>query len=382
MKKILKHTELDQRLGRLAVDPEGFVDGCRKLAQRLDRERVDHEIADPTSWRRTRNSAEQAERVPLSQQFRADVDSILLLDRDDEARLARRIEFLRLRLQGALESEGICAESWIESAQRGTHGSAQAVLGKSDLPARVCRRWMELHALRVELVERNLYLVLINVERYAHTSAHPTDLIQEANAALFRAVDGFDWRRGLLFRTYAVHWLNQAFRSHLYNFSNTVRVPVYLQKALKHVNDAKTRLGDHKASASAIAEESQMAESLVESALGAVRGSRSLDAALDDEDGSRLRDLLDQGAPADPYSPALEEVSLEDGLRSAMGELTERERYVVEQRFGLGLERERTLSEVAAHLGVSLERVRQIQVRAIHKLRTPGLRRVVEPFLN
>jgi RNA polymerase sigma factor (sigma-70 family) len=381
MKKILKHAELDQKLDRLAAEPERFVEGCRKLAERLDRQRIDHEISDPMSWRRAPTGAEQAHRVPLNQQFRADVESILQLDRDEEARLARRIEFLRLRLQAALEAEGISAESWIESAQRGIQGSAQALLGKSDLPARVCRRWMELHALRVELVERNLYLVLINVERYAHTSAHPTDLIQEANAALFRAVDGFDWRRGLLFRTYAVHWLNQAFRSHLYNFSNTVRVPVYLQKALKHVNDAKARLGDHKASVREIAQESELAENLVESALSAVRSSRSLDAALDEE-GGRLRDLLDEGTAPDPYSPDLEDVSLQDGLRNAMGDLSERERFVVEQRFGLGIERERTLSEVASDLGVSLERVRQIQVRAIHKLRTPGLRKVLEPYLN
>jgi RNA polymerase sigma factor (sigma-70 family) len=381
MKKILKHAELDQKLDRLAAEPERFVEGCRKLAERLDRQRIDHEISDPTSWRRARSADEQAQRVPLSQQFRADVESILQLDRDEEARLARRIEFLRLRLQATLAAEGISAESWLESAQRGTQGSAQALLCKSDLPARVCRRWMELHALRVELVERNLYLVLINVERYAHTSAHPTDLIQEANAALFRAVDGFDWRRGLLFRTYAVHWLNQAFRSHLYNFSNTVRVPVYLQKALKHVNDAKARLGDHKASVSEIAQESELAENLVESALTAVRSSRSLDAALDEE-GGRLRDLLDEGTSPDPYSPELEDVSLVDGLRNALGDLSERERFVVAQRFGLGLERERTLSEVASDLGVSLERVRQIQVRAIHKLRTPGLLKVLEPYLN
>ncbi|HVS20044.1 MAG TPA: sigma-70 family RNA polymerase sigma factor [Planctomycetota bacterium] len=381
MKKILKHAELDRKLDRLAADPDGFVEGCRRLAKRLDRERTDHEFSDPLSWRRERSSNEQSARVPLNQQFRADVESILPLDREEEAQLARRIEFLRLRLQMALEAEGIPSETWLESAQRGTFGVSQAVLGKSDLPARVYRRWMELHALRVELVERNLYLVLINVERYSHTSAHPFDLIQEANAALFRAVDGFDWRRGLLFRTYAVHWLNQAFRSHLYNFSNTVRVPVYLQKALKHVNDAKARLGDHKASVEAIAEESELAENLVQSALTAVRSSRSLDAALDD-DGGRLRDLLDEGTPPDPYSPELEEVSLQDGLRGAMHELSDRERFVVEQRFGLGIERERTLAEVAADLGVSLERVRQIQVRAIHKLRTPGLRKVVEPFLN
>jgi len=382
MKKILKHLDLDLELDRLAADPERFVEGCLELARRLDRQRVDHEISDPLDWRREPLKPAQAQRIPLNQQFRADVDAILLMDRDEEARMARRIEFLRLRLQLALEAEGIPAESWIESAQRGTHVIARAPNGKCDLPPRVCRRWMELHALRVELVERNLYLVLINVERYAHTSANPTDMIQEANAALFRAVDGFDWRRGLLFRTYAVHWLNQAFRSYLYNFSNTVRVPVYLQKALKHVNDAKARLGDHKAGVREIAAESNLAENLVESALTSVRSSRSLDAELTGEDGGRLRDLLDEGTPPDPYSPELEEVTLQDGLRGAMHELTERERFVVEQRFGLGLERERTLAEVAADLGVSLERVRQIQVRAIHKLRTPDLLRVVEPFLN
>jgi RNA polymerase primary sigma factor len=82
-----------------------------------------------------------------------------------------------------------------------------------------------------------------------------------------------------------------------------------------------------------------------------------------------------------PYRPEIEDVSLEESLNDALERLSERERYVVRQRFGLGEERERTLAEVAAQLGVSLERVRQIQVRAINKLRTPGLRRVVEPFL-
>jgi RNA polymerase sigma factor (sigma-70 family) len=249
------------------------------------------------------------------------------------------------------------------------------------LPPAVGRRWIELHALRTELVERNLYLVLINVERYSHTTASQSDLIQEGSAALFRAVDGFDWRRGLLFRTYAVHWLNQAFRSHLYNFGNTVRVPVYLQKALKHINDAKARLGGG-ASVDEIARETDLAEGLVSSALAAARSSRSLDKALDDDDdGGRLRDLL-QDVGGDPYSPDIEEFSLETSLRQALADLSERERFVLEQRFGLDADREHTLAEVAEALGVSLERVRQIQVRALGKLRSAKLRRVVEPFLN
>jgi RNA polymerase primary sigma factor len=232
------------------------------------------------------------------------------------------------------------------------------------------------------MVERNLYLALINVERYAHTSAGRLDLIQEGSAALYRAVDGFDWKRGLLFRTYAVHWLNQAFRSYLYNFNSTVRVPVYLQKALKHVNIAIEKLRDPNASIESIAEMSGLEPNLVEHALGAARSTRSIDAPMsNDEDAGGLRDVLSRG-DHDPYRPELEDTSLEDGVKSALDRLSERERYIVCLRFGLLGEREHTLAEVAGKLGVSLERIRQIQVRAIGKMRTPQLEKAVEPFLN
>lgn len=384
MNKILSHQELDKKLRGFAADPDTFVAKCERWIKTLDRNSVDLEISDPTSWRTQRGSDEEGTRVSLNQQFRHDVESIAIQGREEEADLARRVEFARLRLAKAREKAGLTEESFIEGLPTGSYGTASMMVGKSELPAKVHRRWAELQALRVELVERNLYLVLINVERYSHTTASQADLIQEGSAALFRAVDGFDWRRGLLFRTYAVHWLNQAFRSHLYNFSNTVRVPVYLQKALKHVNDAKLHLGDQNASVEKIAETADITENLASSAMAAARSSRSLDFAYsDDEEGGRLRDILqaDDGSD-DPYSAELEDVSLEDGLQEAMERLSDRERYVVEQRFGLGLERARTLSEVASELGVSLERVRQIQVRAINKLRTPGLRKVVDPYLN
>ncbi len=383
MAKIFTHEELDERLDRFAGTPQVFARKCTRLARELDAKGLDLEISDPASWRRPLPADEETARIPLAQQFRADVEAFVLLDRHNEARLARRVEFARLRLARALKEEGLGADRLVEGTPRGPYGSAGPMLATCELPKPICQRWMELHALRVEMVERNLYLVLINVERYSHTTASQSDLIQEGCAALFRAVDGFDWRRGLLFRTYAVHWLNQAFRSHLYNFSNTVRVPVYLQKALKHVNDARARLGDHNASVEAIAQVSELGENLVAAAIAAARSSRSLDVAFDDEDeGGRLRDLLKLEDGEGPYTTDLEEVSLEESLREALGRLSERERFVVQQRFGLGSDRERTLAEVASELGVSLERVRQIQVRAINKLRTPGLRRVVDPFLN
>lgn len=379
----ITHDELDRRLDELARDPEHFEAGLGSLTTELDSAGVDLEITDPTSWRKPSVGPSDV-RVPLRQQFRHEVESMTIMDRESEARLARRIEFARMRLDRALEAAGLSRSDLIEGVGSGSTSLVNAKSLDCSLPAGVCRRWLELHRMRSEMVERNLYLVLINVERYSHTTANQNDLIQEGCAALFRAVDGFDWKRGLLFRTYAVHWLNQAFRSHLYNFSHTVRVPVYLQKALKHINDAKVRLGDPNASAEKIAEVAGLGVNLVVSAMAAARSSRSIDASYDDqEDGGRLRDLLETHSDEDgPYSTQLEDHPLEESLKSALDGLGERERYVVQMRFGIGTEREHTLAEVAGKLGVSLERVRQIQVRALSKLRSPRLLRAVEPFLN
>ena len=179
-----------------------------------------------------------------------------------------------------------------------------------------------------------------------------------------------------------MHWLNQAFRSYLYNFGHTVRVPVYLQKAMKHVHDAIERLGDPNASVEDIAAEADMGEKLVAAALKASRSTFSMDLALGDEgDGLNLRDTLGVESEDGPYSTDLEDISLSEGLEEALERLNERERFVVSMRFGIGTDHEHTLAEVAAELGVSLERVRQIQVRALSKMDTPNLRKAIDPFL-
>ncbi len=380
--KILKHTELDLVLDRLAQNPDVFEAECKAFAKKLDAKGTDLEITNPETWHRQNALPRESTRISVEQQLRTEVDDILSLDRETEAQLARRIEFARFRLNMAMESAGV-TQSELELC---VHANPGAILGATRftklLPKKVLRRWSELHALRTEMVERNLYLVLINVERYAHTSASRLDLIQEGSAALFRAVDGFDWKRGLLFRTYAVHWLNQAFRSYLYNFGSTVRVPVYLQKAMKHINQAISRLRDPNASAAAIAAEAGLGENLVQSAMAASRRTRSMDVSFgNDEDGGSLRDVLSD-SDGDPYTPELEDTSLENGIHDALDRLSDRERFVVAKRFGIGDQREHTLAEVAADLGVSLERVRQIQVRAITKMNTPKLRKQVDPFLN
>jgi RNA polymerase sigma factor (sigma-70 family) len=380
---LIGHGEIDRRLDPAAEDPDRFPALAEALLEELDEGGVDVEIVDPASWRRS--GCAGSGRASFLNQFRSDVDSILTLSRQDEGRLARRIELLRMRY-----------ERWRERAGLGTEDPGRELdLDPGELARRLTlgeleietdgleRRWFELHALRSEMVERNLYLVLINVERYSHTGVGRLDLIQEGCVSLFRAVDGFDWRRGLLFRTYAVHWLNQAFRNHLYNFGSTVRVPVYLQKALKHINQARTKLGDHNASVEEIARVTDLPEGIVATAVSAARSSRSLDAAFSEEgEGTRLRDLLVLEEDDGPYSTRLESTTLEQGLDSALAHLSARESLVVQMRFGIGLEREHTLAEVAERLGVSVERVRQIQVRALAKMNTPSLRRELDPWLN
>jgi RNA polymerase sigma factor (sigma-70 family) len=381
--RLITHEELDRRLDVLARRPNRFIQSAKKLAAELDDKGLHLEITDPQSWREASDASRDSARISVDSELRTEIDHIRIMNREEEGRLARRIEFARIRLDLALAEAGLSGTDLSGGVPHVPSGFLGDVVGDCTLPPRVCRRWIEWHSLRLEMVERNLYLVLINVERYAHTTVGRSDLIQEGAASLFRAVDGFDWRRGLLFRTYAVHWLNQAFRSYLYNFGSTVRVPVYLQKATKHIGAAIERLGDPDASAGEISRLSGLPERLVTSARSAVRKTRSLDAPIGDpDDSSSLRDILTLSNDDGPYSTALEDVSLEAGLEEALGRLSDRERYVIGLRFGIGGEPEHTLSQVAAKLGVSLERVRQIQVRAISKMRTPHLRKVADPFLN
>ncbi len=365
-KTFITHAELDGLLSDLAREPEDYPAKMEELGRQFDRAGTLLELSDPMSWREA-----PTRKTSFANQFEADIDSIRTLDREDESALARRIEFSRLLVNLVREREGLPSVA----ERTGNESTAK-------LPGEVARRENELQTLRKEMVERNLYLVMLNVSRYAKTSSNRWDLIQEGCASLFRAVDGFDWTRGLLFRTYAVHWLNQAFRNHLYNFGRTVRVPVYLQKALKHINAARLKLGDSRASALDIAQEADLSESVVVSALAAANRSVSIDAGRgDDGDTNRLADLLEDDNH-DPYSPQLEDVPLGAGLARELQKLNDRERKVIEMRFGLGLDREYTLSEVAGDLGVSVERIRQIQVRAVSKMNSPALRRDLEPYLN
>ena len=380
---LLTHAELDSRFEPASQAPESFEDLVE--AQLQEAAGLDLEITDPATWHKPMVTGSQHVGSFLTQ-FRQDVDSILQLDRQAESLLARRIEFARTRLARAIEAHELEATDVDEGiAHPGLGWSPTAVdevIEASPLPREVARRWVELHALRAELVERNLYLVLINVERYAQTGASRVDLIQEGCIALFRAVDGFDWRRGLLFRTYAVHWLNQAFRNYLYNFGHTVRVPIYLQKVMKQVQEARIRLGDPRATSGEIAAEGELDEHLVSSAMSASRISFSLDAELSGAGTNRLADYLEDDHGIEEDLDRLDKMTLEHDLVDALANLKDRERYVVRLRFGIGQPHDHTLEEVGQDFEVTRERIRQIEAKALRKLRHPSRSKRLRAFME
>ena len=381
MTEQLRLSELDRRLSLAAQKPSTYDRQLKTFASECDRRGLSLEGENVNEWRSSLTNTRTSRAGSLEQLFRNEVAAIETLDREGEGRLARRIEFARLRLERALKRMGIASKELASFRFHLDPDHRDEEL--PELSVEVQRRWDEWHALRKEMVERNLFLVLLNLERYSHTRASRMDLIQEGAGALFRAVDGFEWRRGLLFRTYAVHWLHQAFRSHLYNFGHTVRLPVYLQKAMKHVKDASVRLGTE--DPKRIAEETELGESLVANAISARRGVLSMDVSYsDDGEGGSIADTLADDETVDlqdHYRPEMEEVSLDEGLRMALERLEERERRVIVSRFGLFGESECTLSELSRSLGVSLERVRQIQIRALEKMKAPAVRRAVDPYL-
>jgi RNA polymerase primary sigma factor len=238
---------------------------------------------------------------------------------------------------------------------------------EADLRARLRDRTQEFVAARNELMERNLAIVFRLLERYRYSGVPIEDLIQEANYSMFKAVRGFDFTRGVRFKTYAGYWVNQAFLAAIYNQSRTVRVPAYIQKAMKKIHDATSGRSFGLENVEAISEKSGVPIDLVRSAMVGNRYTLSLNKAVD-EDGSEMVNLVEgEDAAADPDFREAE--SLAAHLHEAVGRLSEREQRVLSQRFGLEGEPMRTLAEVGADLGISLERVRQIQKAALDKIR-------------